>query len=226
MFFFNPNCLPYKNISDFIDLYPYEFYISVGVSGIQPLDYNNPIQYFIQQYYVVPAVHYFKGLDIYLQEETLETDDGLLMQSNKINKCHNIYESYSYFDNSDIILARFKIYPSNHSFYNKRIYTKIQDYLAKIGGIISLAFNILPHVVYLISVGRRDEKILNILLEFRNEMFSSQILKVHSIKNFQNNYFKLKINEKKKKNESSSLQNIKDSNKFFENNLIKDKLNT
>ena len=181
IFFFNPNCLPYKNISDFIDLYPYEFHISVGVSGIQPLDYNNPIQYFIQQYYVVPAVHYLKGLDIYLQEETLETDDVLLMQSNKINNCHNIYETYSYFDNSDLILARFKIYPSNHSFYNKRIYTKIQDYLAKIGGIISLAFNILPHLIYLISVGRRDEKILNILLEFRNEKMFSSLLKIFKI---------------------------------------------
>ena len=211
LFFFNPNCLPLQNITDFIDLYPYEFYISIGVSGIKPLDYNNPIQYFIQQYYVVPSLHYLKGLDIYLQEETLETDDGLLMQSNKINKCHNIYETYSYFDNdySDLILARFKIYPSNHSFYNKRIYTKIQDYLAKIGGIVSLAFNILPHIVYLISVGRRDEKILNILLEFRDEkMFSSQILKVHSIKKFQKNYFKFKINEKKGLNISSSFQNL------------------
>ncbi len=225
--FINPNCLPLKNITDFIDLYAKEMYVSVGVSGIQPLDYKNPIQYFIQQYHIVPSLHYLKGLDIYLQEETLETDDGLLMQSNKIHKCHNVYETYSYFNNeySDLILARFRIYPSNHSFYNKRIYTKIQDYFAKIGGIIGLAFNILPHVVYLISVGRRDEKILNILLEFRNEMFSSQILKVHSIKNFQNNYFK-NSNEKKKINESSSLQNIKDSNKFLENNLIKDKINT
>ena len=109
------------------------------------------------------------------------------MQSNKIHKCYNVYETYSYFnnENSDLILARFRIYPSNHSFYNKRIYTKIQDYFAKSGGIIGLAFNILPHVVYLISVGRRDEKILNILLEFRNEkLFSSQILKVLSIKTF------------------------------------------
>ncbi len=37
-----------KNITDFIDLYAKEMYVSVGVSGIQPLDYNNPIQYFIQ----------------------------------------------------------------------------------------------------------------------------------------------------------------------------------
>ena len=225
LFFFNQNCLPLKDITDFIDLFSYEFYISVGVSGIQPLDYNNPIQYFIQQYQIVPSLHYLKGLDIYLQEETLVTDDGLLMQSNKINKFHNIYETYSYFNNdySDTTLARFRIYPSNHSFYNKRIYSKIQDYLAKIGGIISLALNILPHLIYLISVGRRDEKILNILLEFRNEkMFSSQILKVHSIKNFQNNYFKLKINEKKKLNESSSFQNLKAKTKCLENNLVDD----
>ena len=226
IFFINPNCLPIENISDFIDSFAYEMYVSIGVSGIQPLNYKNPIQYFIQQFHIVPSLHYLKGIDIYLQEETLETDDGLLMQSNKINKGHNIYETYSYFNNdySDVVLARFKIYPSNHSFYNKRIFTKIQDYLAKIGGIISLAFNIIPHIVYLISVGRRDEKILNILLEFRNEkIFSNQIIKIHSIKNFQNNFFNLKFNEKKNINESSSFQNLQGINKRLENNLINDK---
>ena len=95
--FINPNCYPMKQIIDFMQLYNYEFLVSLGLSGINPLDYENPIQYFIQTFTVFPSLHYIKGLDIYIQEETLETDDGLLVKNNKISKAYNSYNTLSYF---------------------------------------------------------------------------------------------------------------------------------
>ena len=69
--FINPNCVPTEEIIDFIQLYNYEIFVSLGLSGINPLDYENPIQYFIQKFTIFPSRHYSKGLDIYIQEETL-----------------------------------------------------------------------------------------------------------------------------------------------------------
>ena len=230
--FINPNCVPTEEIIDFIQLYNYEIFVSLGLSGINPLDYENPIQYFIQKFTIFPSRHYSKGLDIYIQEETLETDDGLLFKNNKISKAYNSYNSLSYFlnDNNDITLSKIRIYPSNHAYQIQRIYIKVQDYLSQIGGIISLAFNIFPHLIYLISIGRRDEKILNVLIEFRNDrMHANSIKRIKSLKTMNNlpfnNKFSIqennikKVTSKNKENSNDRMINNY-SLKFKTNNYI------
>ena len=230
--FINPNCYPIEQIIDFIQLYNYEILVSLGLSGINPLDYENPIQHFIQTFTIFPSLHYIKGLNIYIQEETLETDDGLLVKNNKIAKAYNSYNTLSYFinDNNDITLSKIRIYPSNHAFQIKRIYIKVQDYLSQIGGIISLALNIFPHFIYLISIGRRDEKILNVLIEFRNDrIHASSIERIKSLKTINNLPFnnKLSIHESNiKKVTSKNNDNSNDqmthnySLKFKKNNYV------
>ena len=230
--FINPNCVPTEEIIDFIQLYNYEIFVSLGLSGINPLDYENPIQYFIQKFTIFPSRHYSKGLDIYIQEETLETDDGLLVKNNKISKAYNSYNSLSYFlnDDNDITLSKIRIYPSNHAYQIQRIYIKVQDYLSQIGGIISLAFNIFPHLIYLISIGRRDEKILNVLIEFRNDrMHANSIKRIKSLKTMNNlpfnNKFSIqennikKVTSKNKENSNDRMINNY-SLKFKTNNYI------
>ena len=218
----NPNCTSRKEIIDFIQLYGYEIFVSLGVSGINPLDYENPIQHFIQKFTVVPTIHYVKGLDIYIQEETLETDDGLLFKKNKISKAYNSYNTLSYFknDDTDIVLARIRIYPSNHAFQNKRVYVKIQDYLSQIGGIVSLALNIFPHFIYLISIGRRDEKLLNVLIEFRNDKIHANSIKsLKSLKTINNLPLnnKLSIHESNIKKVMSNSNNENSNDQFVRN---------
>ena len=223
--FINPNCYPMKQIIDFMQLYNYEFLVSLGLSGINPLDYENPIQYFIQTFTVFPSLHYIKGLDIYIQEETLETDDGLLVKNNKIAKAYNSYNTLSYFidDYSDITLSRIRIFPSNHAFQIKRIYIKVQDYLSQIGGIISLALNIFPHFIYLISIGRRDEKILNVLIEFRNDrIHANSIERIRSLKTFNNLPFNNKLSNIKK---VTSINNDNSNDQMTHNYSLKFKKN-
>ena len=67
------------------------------------------------------------------------------------------------------------------------MYIKIQDNLSQFGGIISLALNIFPHFIFLISIGRRDEKLLNVLIEFRNDRIHANSIKsVKSLKTINN----------------------------------------
>ena len=111
------------------------------------------------------------------------------MKNDNKHYSYNILEYQTFFeiDPSDSILAYIRIHPSNSSYYNKRVYTKIQDYLSQLGGMIGLAFNILPYFVYLFSIGLRDETILNTLLEVKNDKISYNSLKnTYTFKNFKN----------------------------------------
>ena len=221
---YNPNCRSKEEIINLLSLGFTDFMISIGVSGINPLNYKEPIQYFIQKKTVSPSIHFIGGYDIYIYQEELETDDGLFMKNNKITYSYNILESHSYFitDLFDSTLAYIKILPSNTSYYNKRVYTKIQDYLSQLGGMIGLAFNILPYIVYIFSIGIRDEKILNTLLELKNDTITYDTIKnSYSFKNIFKNLSIKKGNiekngnsEKKNIEESSFQINLKKNNFF------------
>ena len=221
---YNPKCRSKEEILNFFSIGLGDFMISIGVGGINPLNYKEPIQYFIQKKIVIPSIHFTGGYDIYIYQEELETDDGLFMKNNKITYSYNILESHSYFitDLFDSTLAYIKILPSNTSYYNKRVYTKIQDYLSQLGGMIGLAFNILPYIVYIFSIGIRDEKILNTLLEFKNDTITYDTIKnTYSFKNIFKNLSIKKGNIEKNGNlekktiEDSSFQINLKKNNFF-----------
>ena len=221
-------CIPKEQLINYFSFSQGEFTVSIGVGGINPLNYKEPIQYFIEKKSIKPSPHFIQGLDIYLYEEELETDDGLFMKSQKKSFAYNILEFQSFFmsDSYDTTLGLIKIYPSNYSYYNKRVYTKIQDYLSQLGGMIGLAFNILPYIVYIFSIGLRDETILNTLIEFKNDKIKYESLKnTNTFRNYRNKMnYQNKIDEKNRKKfheESSSQINIKKLSK--ENNYINEK---
>ena len=221
-------CIPKEQLINYFSFFQTEFTVSIGDGGINPLNYKEPIQYFIEKKSIKPSPHFIQGLDIYLYEEELETDDGLFMKSQKKSFAYNILEFQSFFmsDSYDTTLGLIKIYPSNYSYYNKRVYTKIQDYLSQLGGMIGLAFNILPYIVYIFSIGLRDETILNTLIEFKNDKIKYESLKnTNTFRNYRNKMnYQNKIDEKNRKKfheESSSQINIKKLSK--ENNYINEK---
>ena len=227
-FLFEDYCLPKQEIMDHISYNQGDFSVTIGVGGINPLNYEEPVQYFIQKKTLSPSLHFVQGLDVYIYQEELETDDGLFMKNDKRHYSYNILEYQTFFevDPSDTVLAYIRIHPSNSSYYNKRVYTKIQDYLSQLGGMIGLAFNILPYIVYIFSIGLRDETILNTLIEFKNDKIKYESLKnTNTFRNYRNKMnYQNKIDEKNRKKfheESSSQINIKKSSK--ENNYINEK---
>ena len=164
----NPNCESKETIMNFINNNTNSFVVKIGVSGIHPLNYNNPLLYSIESFNIIPTLHYVKYIDIAIQEEDLETDDGLFYKRIKYVKTYSSLKTFNFFqiDKNDLNLALFRISPSNHLFVNIRTYDRIQNILSQMGGILSLALHFFPFVVYIISKGRRDEKILNTLLDF------------------------------------------------------------
>ena len=98
------------------------------------MNYEEPVQYFIQKKSLYPSLHFVQGLDMYIYQEELETDDGLFMKNDRRHYSYNILEYQTFFtiDSYDTILSCIRIHPSNSSYYNKRVYTKIQDYLSQL----------------------------------------------------------------------------------------------
>ena len=166
----NPNCESKEKIMDFINGTKNSFSIKLGITGLYPLNYKNPLLHSLETYSIIPTIHYLKNIDISIQEEDLETDDGYFIEKSKKIRTFSSFKAFPFFqkDNNDINLAFFTINPSNRIINNIRTYDRIQDILAKFGGMLSFSFHIFPYFVYIISKGRRDEKILNTLLSFTN----------------------------------------------------------
>ena len=72
---------------DYVSSNQGSFSVSIGVGGINPLNYEEPVEYFIQKKTIYPLFHFEQSLDIYIYQEELETDDGLFMKSQKKKFC-------------------------------------------------------------------------------------------------------------------------------------------
>ena len=72
---------------------------------------------------------------------------------------------------------------------------------------IGLAFNILPYIVYIFSIGLRDETILNTLIEFKNDKIKYESLKnTNTFRNYRNKMnYQNKIDEKIERNFMKNL---------------------
>ena len=223
----NPNCESKEKIMDYLNDNMNPFVVKIGVSGIYPLNYNNPLLYSIETFNIIPTNYHVKYVDITIQEEDLETDDGLFYKKIKNVKTYSSLKTFNFFqiNNNDTNLALFSINPSNHLFINIRTYDRIQDILAKMGGILSLALNFFPFVVYIISKGRRDEKILNTLLDFNlnNEKDISPI-NSNIIRNINSEFINGKASiiklDKHKSIESSNFILNQKMNKISMNNYL------
>lgn len=140
----NPNCESKEKIMDFINGTKNSFSIKLGITGLYPLNYKNPLLHSLETYSIIPTIHYLKNIDISIQEEDLETDDGYFIEKSKKIRTFSSFKAFPFFqkDNNDINLAFFTINPSNRIINNIRTYDRIQDILSDIGGISSIVLTI------------------------------------------------------------------------------------
>ena len=54
-------CIPKEEIMEFVSINQGSFSISIGVGGIHPLNYEEPVQYFIQKKTLNPSLHFIQG---------------------------------------------------------------------------------------------------------------------------------------------------------------------
>ena len=161
----NPNCTD-ENIQNMLNQ---GYFVSLRMMnvGIDPMNKQSPFNYFVENINVLPTFDHKKVTTMNIKKEVLLTDDGWLMK-NEFNKTKWSYDS----SESDfrlrmtLELMNIRILASNKEIVTKRVYLKIQNAIANIGGILSVVTTAMPFVTMIFSITRRDEVILNKIFDY------------------------------------------------------------
>ena len=125
------------------------------------------INYFVENIYTLPAYRYKKIITMNIKKEIVETDDGWLMKHEYDESAWSYDSHYSDFrDRQTRELVNFRILPSNKEVVTKRVYQKIQNAIADIGGILSVVTSLMPMITYIFSVTKMNEIILNKIYDY------------------------------------------------------------
>ena len=146
----NITCLPLEEIQrnmayGFIGVYFYDY-------TIDPNDYKKPINTQPKEVFTNFVLNSQKQIDIFLENNYIHTEDGVIFPSNHVEKITNFDDSQEFnlmTENSDFFMIYFKIKQENS--YYERSYRKLQDLLAQIGGFINCFWIIAIMVNYFYS---------------------------------------------------------------------------
>lgn len=157
--------------------------ISVVMSGTE-INLNkvkNPFEYYYDYLEVKPNKGLYKELTLKIKKQKLITDDGWIVKKENEENAYVLDKFYidfalqkeNGFDNSDDdfydknnIVLSITIEPSHTEESIKRIYQKLHNAVADVGGILSILLNIMPMLNFLFSRIKIDEVILNSLFDF------------------------------------------------------------
>lgn len=116
----------------------------------EPKIYQDPRKYFRRNYYTTMSNKYFKELTFFFKNVEYTTDQGFLMENLKTDyylQLDNIKELYDFRSDltGTILSCGFRM--SNQKDVYNRQYTKIQDVIAKVGGLVK-ALLLLVQMMY------------------------------------------------------------------------------
>jgi hypothetical protein len=194
--------------------------------NVDPEFFENPFVEYFSKYFILLDPQVSKFVDIYFKNVTVHTDDGLIFKT-RDSVSSIVYDYYREQFNttkSDIILD-FYLNSSNNFLTYSRIYMKIQDLAATIGGLLKA----MTFTGYLLTIifndHERYEKIFKALFNFKeteetydngkknnNDIFPKNL-------NLFKNHIKMKVNEIYKHDSNFGSQNIL--NFFNQSNLLK-----
>lgn len=106
--------------------------------NINPGDYQNPKESQPKEVFTNFVINSQKVIDIFMKNNYIETDDGVMLNDIKTEKVTN-YDNYLEMDfrveNPDFLVVHLKV--NQKDSYYRRNYSKIQQILAQIGGFIN-----------------------------------------------------------------------------------------
>lgn len=166
---------------------------------IDQTDYKNPKKIQPKEVFTNFVLNSQKEIDIFLRNNYIETDDGVIFESKHVENIIS-FDSSKEFDfktkNPDFLMIYFKV--KQMDFFYNREYRKVQDLLAQIGGfincfwIIAFLLNYLYSNLFMISHIITDVFTVTIPREVQNKAFIP--LKTEKLNNLEN------------KNKSENLQ--------------------
>ena len=120
--------------------------------NINPSNYENPKESQPKEVFTNFMINSQKEIDIYMRNNYIETDDGVIFQSVNTEIVNNFDHSTEMdfrLEDPDFLLIYFKIKQGNS--YYRRTYRKFQEILAQIGGFINCFLIIMSATNYLHS---------------------------------------------------------------------------
>ena len=192
----NNHCKP-QNI---IDSYLSASYISFQMEdiGITPTDYNNPTIPIIQDLYSSFGKNYFKEKSIYFKIIEIENDIGIFKENIEIKKYIKYdreYDAMQLRDESEYYngksLCRILIRLSDTIEVHSRIYGKMSEILAKIGGYMQFINTLFSILSFIFNSYNINTTLIDNLFDFNLE--KNKLILKHDIEK-SNKYEEYKTN--------------------------------
>lgn len=184
----NEDCAPREEIESFISTNSLNFNIYFQNSIFDTQNYQQPQVYFISNLYRIVQLNTFKYYGMFLREEVLSTDSGLIFPdiSYLKNLAYDTYETDLSTMDESLSLAEIDIFSSNNQVSFTRSYLKVQDLMANIGGLAQFFFIVSEYLTFKFSSVKRDCDLMNTIHDFNlgflieNEMHPTISKDLHS----------------------------------------------
>jgi hypothetical protein len=175
-------CAPKEDIERLIDQQPVAWTLFFQNSLINTQNQNDPISNFISIAYKNVRKSSYKMYSLYVTEQELKTDNGLILEDISNSVTLNI-EHFDYDDSDptvDNIYCDINIFSANKKTIYRRKYIKVQNILADIGGLAKALFVISTILTYKLNVVSMKETLINNLFDL--EMHKKDISQSKHIK--------------------------------------------
>jgi hypothetical protein len=167
-------------------------------------DYNQPLHKITSAYWDFLDYGVFKNIEFYFKSVTIDTDDGVIFENmntqygslfdSKLNQ-KSLLRSV----NPELPLFQIDIKVINQRVYCKRIYEKIQNVLANMGGMIKVLMTVGFIIIYLINRTVIQFDMVNDFYDY-SEIYQSDIKKVKEIREMAKAGVRYSIIKNNKKN--------------------------
>ena len=221
----NKICLPKEKI----DYYLNRTFITIAYQeiGFDPINYENPNQPLISEFFTTISNKYFKEIYLYFKEVEISTNQGILFDRKKSKKFTQFAEVRDMigFKNNSEKFAEISIKTYRKSDYYLRNYINLETVVADIGGFVKFISMIFYFLHYIFLQGGINQRIINKLFFIKNDKFlinkgisivnkncSNNIINRNSIHGFLNDSSTIDFNKNKDK-KTNINNNINDSNK-------------
>ena len=195
-------------------IYYYFIFLKITLvnSAIITGSFSKPLIHFPTSYEILLSPGFTKYVDVFLQKEILNSDEGFFFENIKKFESYSPEKNDFYFsvNLNQTFLVQFNLYSSNLSKDTKRIYVRIQTIFASIGGIINLFTQVFPLLVTFFSVIQRNTYILGKFIRISDHNTIKKTLSFRSFRYQRNNFdnsFQNLMGLKKKDNYASNIHN-------------------
>ena len=178
-------CKPEDEIQEFFETRTFYWSMYYQNSVFNTQNYNNPRKSYLVNMYKTLKYGTYKLFELFLKEQELLSDDGIIMtevNSRKINTYDFSQYDFSDMDSSGTLCSIYIFSSSNRDIFHRN-YTKVQEVLANVGGLAKALLILFELICLIFSTVKKNEIILNKYFDFDFETdHCKNVEKINSIK--------------------------------------------